>query len=84
MSVGLSNFTVMLPPKRQNGSPIRNPLENALLTLAVPLGLDHVIGSVRRNYELLSADDPAMACISDCLKLSGFESIMRVQQFYSA
>lgn len=83
MSVGLSNFTVMLPPKRKDGSPTKNPLENAFLTLAMPLGLDHVIGSVKRNYELLSADHPAMACINDCLKLEGFDVIMRVQEFYA-
>ena len=31
MSVGLSNFTVMLPSKRADGSPVKGPLESALL-----------------------------------------------------
>ena len=35
MSVGLSNFTVMLPPKRPDGSPTKGPLESAFLTLAM-------------------------------------------------
>lgn len=83
MSVGLSNFTVMLPPKRADGSPTKNPLENAFLTIATPLGLDFVIGSVKRNYEILPADHPAMACVNDCLKLDGFDVIMRVQEYYS-
>jgi 5-methyltetrahydrofolate--homocysteine methyltransferase len=83
MSVGLSNFTVMLPSKRADGTPVRNPLENAFLTIAMPLGLDHVIGSVKRNYEILPPDHPAMACINDCLKLEGFDVIVRVQEFYS-
>jgi len=83
MSVGLSNFTVMIPPKRADGSPTKAPLESAFLTLTIPLGMDHVIGSVKRKYELLPATHPAMLCLQDCLKLEGFDVIMRVQEYYS-
>ena len=83
MSVGLSNFTVMLPPKTGGGAPTKAPLESAFLTIAMPLGLDHVIGSVKRQYELLSLDHPAMKCVQDCLKLDGFDVIERVQAFYA-
>jgi len=83
MSVGLSNFSVMLPPKRADGSPTKGPLESAFLTMSVPLGMDHVIGSVKRKYELLPSDHPAMQCLTDCLKLEGFDVIMRVQEYYS-
>ena len=83
MSVGLSNFSVMLPPKRADGSPTKGPLESAFLTLAVPLGMDHVIGSVKRKYDLLPLDHPAMLCLNDCLKLEGFDVIMRVQEYYA-
>jgi len=82
-SVGLSNFTVMLPSKRADGSPVKGPLESAFLTKAMPLGLDMVIGSVKRKYELLPPEHPAMVCLEDCLKLSGFEVIMRVREFYA-
>jgi len=82
-SVGLSNFTVMLPPKRADGSSVKGALESAFLTKAMPLGLDMVIGSVKRKYSLLDPDHPAMQCLEDCLKLSGFEVIMRVRDFYS-
>ena len=82
-SVGLSNFTVMLPPKRADGSPVKGPLESAFLTKAMPLGLDMVIGSVKRNYEKLSPDHPAMVCIEECLKLKGFDVLMRVREFYA-
>jgi cobalamin-dependent methionine synthase I len=82
-SVGLSNFTVMLPPKRKDGSPVKSPLESAFLTRTMPLGLDFVIGSVKRNYEILSDDHPAQQCFDDCVKLGGFDSIMRVRKFYS-
>ncbi len=83
MSVGLSNVTVMLPPKRADGSPLKGPLESALLTKAMPLGLDMVIGSVRRNYQRLGPDHPALVCLEECLKLGGLESIMRVREFYT-
>ena len=83
MSVGLSNFTVMLPPKRADGTLLKGPLESAFLTIAMPLGLDFVIGSVKRNYELLTEDHPARKCIEDCLKLEGFDVLMRVQEFYA-
>jgi cobalamin-dependent methionine synthase I len=83
MSVGLSNFTVMLPSKRADGTPVKGPLESAFLTKAMPAGLDMIIGSVKRSYELLAGDHPAMQCLEDCLRLGGFESIMRVREFYA-
>jgi cobalamin-dependent methionine synthase I len=82
-SVGLSNFTVMLPPKRAGGSPVKGPLESAFLTLAMPLGLDMVIGSVSRKYELLPDDHPALVCLKEVLGLDGFDAIMRVREFYA-
>lgn len=83
-SVGLSNFTVMLPSKRADGSPVKGPLESAFLTKAMPLGLDMVIGSVKRNYEQLDANHPAMVCLEECLKLEGFDVLMRVREFYAS
>ncbi len=83
-SVGLSNFTVMLPSKRPDGSPVKGPLESAFLTKVMPLGLDMVIGSVKRKYDLLPPDHPAMLCLEECLKLSGFDVLMRVREFYTS
>ena len=82
-SVGLSNFTVMLPPKRADGSPLKGPLQSAFLTRAMPLGLDMVIGSVRRKYQQLPPDHPAMQCVEEVLAADGFDAIMRVRDFYS-
>ncbi|MDO5582278.1 MAG: dihydropteroate synthase [Planctomycetia bacterium] len=83
-SVGLSNFTVMLPPKTKSGSTVKSPLESAFLTLAMPLGLDYIVGSVKRKYEILAEDHPALCCIKDCLRLGGFESISRIREFYTS
>jgi len=82
-SVGLSNFTVMLPPRRADGSRLKTPLESAFLTLAVPLGLDFIIGSVKRKYALLEPDNPAMVCVKDVLELKGYDCVMRVMEYYS-
>jgi 5-methyltetrahydrofolate--homocysteine methyltransferase len=83
-SVGLSNFTVMLPTKCADGSLVKGPLESAFLTKVMPLGLDMVIGSVKRNYELLTPDHPAMRCLNECLELTGFDVLMRVREFYTS
>lgn len=83
MSVGLSNFTQMLPPKKPDGSPVKGPLESAFLTMAMPLGLNTVIGSVKRKYSLLPDDHPAMQCLNDALKMEGVEVVMRVMMYFS-
>jgi 5-methyltetrahydrofolate--homocysteine methyltransferase len=82
MSVGLSNFTVMLPSKTKDGSPVKGPLESAFLTLAMPRGLDMIIGSTVRKYEILTAGHPALECLQDILKLQGVETLMRLKTFY--
>lgn len=84
MSVGLSNFTVMLPSKRPDGSQVKGPLESAFITKTMPLGLDMIIGSVKRNYEILTPDHAAMVCFEDVLKAGGFDGIMRVREFYTS
>jgi len=83
VSVGLSNFTAMLPSKKPDGSPVKGPLESAFLTLAMPLGLNTIIGSVKRRYSLLTEDDPAMQCLKEVLTLEGVESAMRVMMYLS-
>lgn len=82
-SVGLSNLTVMLPPKRPDGSPVKSALESAFITKCMPLGLDISITSVKRKLELLPPDHPAMVCLEDVLKADGYDCIMRVMEFYS-
>lgn len=83
ISVGLSNFSAMLPSKRADGSPIKIALENAFLTLAVPLGLNYIIGNVAKDYKLLNETNPAYKAVTEAIELGGFESIMRIRQFYT-
>lgn len=82
-SVGLSNFTVMLPPRRADGTPVKTPLASAFLTRAMPLGLNMIIGSAKLPYALLPEGHPALQCFDDCLAASGFDVLERVQEFYS-
>ncbi|MBN1541563.1 dihydropteroate synthase [candidate division KSB1 bacterium] len=83
ISVGISNFTQMLPSKKPDGSAVKGPLESAFLTLAMPLGLNTVIASVRRKYSLLTDDDPALQCLKDVLRMEGVEGVMRVMMYCS-
>jgi len=83
MSVGLSNFTVMLPSKKADGSPVKGPLESAFLTMAMPLGFNTIIGSVKRKYALLPEDHPAMQCLKEVLELEGPAIIMQVMTYLS-
>jgi methylenetetrahydrofolate reductase (NADPH) len=82
-SVGLSNFTVMLPPKRANGKAVKTPLQNAFLTKAMPLGLDMIIGAADREYRILKPGDDALACLEEFLTLDDIEATLRVKDFYS-
>lgn len=82
-SVGLSNFSTMLPPKRSDGTPVKIALENAFLTLAVPLGLDYVIGNVAKDYRILDTTDPACEALVEAIGLGGLEAIMRIRKFYA-
>jgi cobalamin-dependent methionine synthase I len=83
MSIGLSNFTVMLPSKCADGTPVKSSLESAFLTLAFPIGLDMIIGSVKKKYNLLDDNHPAMKCLKEVLNLNNYDIIMRVKDFYS-
>lgn len=80
-SVGLSNFTVMLPPRRANGELVKTPLESAFLTLTHPLGMDFCIGSVKRKYDILPEEHDALKCLRDCLNLDGYDVLTRVMEF---
>jgi len=81
-SIGLSNFTVMLPIKRKDGILVKSTLESAFLGKAVPLGLDMIIGSVKRNYEPLPDSHPAIECLDRCIAVEGIESLAHVSRFY--
>jgi cobalamin-dependent methionine synthase I len=82
LSVGLSNFSAMLPPQKSDGTRVKIKVENAFLTLAIPLGLDYIIGSVVKDYRLLNETDPAYQAVVEAIGHGGLESIKRIREFY--
>lgn len=82
MSVGLSNISIMVPARATDGKLLKTRIESAFLTLAVPLGLDMVIGTAGRKYRFLPDDDLVMAGLKEALQMGSFESIMRIQELY--
>jgi hypothetical protein len=51
--------------------------------MAMPLGLDTIIGSTKRQYVLLPDGDPALQCLEEVLTLEGVEAVMRVMLYLS-
>ncbi len=80
--VGLSNLSVMLPRLAVDGSLLKVQLESAFLTMAMPLGLDTILGTAGRNYQMLDEDDFVYTGFKEALDLGGFETILRVQEIY--
>ena len=80
-SVGLSNFTQMLPPKTTCGGLVKTPLESAFLTLAMPLGLDYIIGSSKKKYKILEKSHIALNTLNEFINASGYDSIIHLKNF---
>ncbi|MBI24278.1 MAG: dihydropteroate synthase DHPS [Roseibacillus sp.] len=80
--VGLSNFSVLLPKLAVDGSLLKIQLESAFLTMALPLGLDTILGTAGRDYQILDDDNFVNCGFREALELDGFETILRVQQLY--
>lgn len=83
MVVGLSNLGVMLPKEASDGSRLPVKLESSFLTTAMPLGLDMILGSPGRDYQLLPDDDFVYTGFREAVALEGFDAIMRIQQLYT-
>ncbi len=80
--VGLSNLSVMLPKQALDGSLLKVQLESSFLTMAMPLGLDTILGTAGRNYQVLDEDNFVYTGFKEALELGGFKSILRVQELY--
>ncbi|MFA4945654.1 MAG: dihydropteroate synthase [Lentisphaeria bacterium] len=84
MSVGLSNISIMVPAKALDGSPLKLQLESAFLTNTVPYGLDTIIGTAGRDYQLLAPDNFVLRGFNEAMALEEIESVMRIQALYQA
>lgn len=82
MSVGLSNISVMLPNLALDGSNLKLGLESAFLTETVPYGLDTILATPGRKYQMLDEDDFVLKGFRDAINVGGFESLMEIQKLY--
>ena len=82
MIVGLSNLGIMLPKVALDGSRLSTKLESAFLTLTLPHGLDTILGTPGRDYQMLPPDDFVLRGLEEAIQLDGFETLLRIQQLY--
>lgn len=80
--VGLSNLSISVPAKALDGGPLKVRLESAFLTLTVPYGLDYILGTPGRDYQLLPPNDFVMQGFVEALELPGFDALMRIRALY--
>jgi len=80
-SVGLSNFTQMLPSRTKSGKWVKTPLESAFLTLAMSLGLDFIVGNPKKKYRILNKDHDVLIALKKAISASGLDSIIELQYF---
>jgi 5-methyltetrahydrofolate--homocysteine methyltransferase len=84
MMGGLSNIGQQLPAKAVDGSELKHSLENAFLTLAVPLGFDTVLGTPWRRYAPLPDEHYVLRAYRHFLEQSGSNAMRAVRKFYRA
>jgi 5-methyltetrahydrofolate--homocysteine methyltransferase len=80
----LTNIGQQMPPKAVDGSDLKHALENAFLTIAVPYGLDAVMGTPWRGYSPLPEDNHVMKTYRAFLEQSGTNALRVVRKFYRA
>lgn len=82
LMVGLSNLGIMLPKLALDGSRLSTKVESAFLTLTVPHGLDTILATPGRDYQILPEDDFVLRGFKEAIALDGFDTLMRLQQLY--
>ena len=80
--VGLSNISISTPPRALDGGLLKVRLESAFLTLTVPHGLDYILGTPGRDYQMLPDDDYVMTGFREAIALDGFDTLLRIQALY--
>jgi 5-methyltetrahydrofolate--homocysteine methyltransferase len=80
----LTNIGQQMPPKAVDGSDLKQALENAFLTIAVPHGLDTVMGTPWRGYRPLPEDNHVMRTYREFLEQSGTNALRVVRKLYRA
>lgn len=79
---GLSNIAQQLPPKAADGSDLKLQLECAFLTLARPLGMDTVLATPWRGFQMLPEDNYVLGVFKRVLQASGTDVLRQVRKLY--
>lgn len=80
----LTNIGQQMPPKAVDGSNLKQALECAFLTVAVPLGLDTVMATPWHDYEPLPEDNHVLKVYREFLGQTGSAALRTVRRFYRA
>lgn len=80
---GLTNIGNMLPPLKFDDIPLRQLVENAFLTLAVPLGFDTIMGTPWNNFRMLPDDNIVLQTLKDFTGLKGLNAMRRLRQLWA-
>jgi len=80
---GMTNIGHMLPSLNFDGIPLRQLMENAFLTLAVPRGFDTIIGTPWNNFRMLPDDNVVLQALRDFTELKGLRAIGRLRQLWA-
>ena len=80
---GLTNIGNMLPPLKFDGVSLRQVVENAFLTLAVPLGFDTIMGTPWNDFRMLPDDNAVLQTLRDFIELKGLDAMRRLRQLWA-
>jgi len=81
---GMTNIGNMLPPLKFDGVSLRQTIENAFLTLAVPLGFDTIMGTPWNDFRLLPPDNPVLQTFQEVIDLTGLAAMRRLRKLWAA
>jgi cobalamin-dependent methionine synthase I len=80
---GLTNIGNMLPPVKFDGIALRQMMENAFLTVAVPLGFDTIMGTPWNDFRILPADDVVLHAFKEIIELKGLDAMRRLRKLWA-
>ena len=84
MMGGLTNIAQQMPKKAVDGSDLKHSLESAFLTLAVPYGLDTILGTPWKRHQPLPEDNYVLTTYKNFLDQTGSNALRAVRKFYKA
>lgn len=80
---GLTNIGNMLPAIKFDNVTLRQMMENAFLTLAVPRGFDTIMGTPWNDFRLLPEGDPVLETFKEVIELKGLAAMRRLRQVWA-